>query len=98
MAGPKVVERNVIDLTFVSSPSAARKALNQISSSNQQLYVIGSLHVRAKKEKGPAREGTAAGATAPVATPPPANAALNFIVGNEHIKTPARIEMLRFNF
>ena len=96
--GPKVVERNVIDLAFVSSPSAARKVLNQISSSNQQLYVIRSLHVRNEKEKGPAREGTAVGSAAPAATPPPANAALNFIVGNEHIETSARIEMLRFNF
>lgn len=95
--GPNVVERNVVDLTFASSPSAARKVLNQISSSNQQLYVIRTLHVRNDKEKGPAREGNAAGAT-PGATPPPANAALNFIVGNEHVETSARIEMVRFNF
>jgi len=94
--GPKVIERNVVDLTFVAAPSAARKVLNQIASSSQQLYVIRTLHVRNEKEKGPAREGNAAGA--PAATPPPANAPLNFIVGNEHIETSARIEMLRFNF
>jgi hypothetical protein len=58
--------------------------------------VIRTLHVRNEKEKGPAREGNAAGA--PAATPPPANAPLNFIVGNEHIQTSARIEMPRFNF
>jgi len=52
--------------------------------------------VRNEKEKGPAREGNAAGAA--VATPPPANAPLKFIVGNEHIETSARIEMLRFIF
>lgn len=97
-AAPKVVERNVVDLVFVSSPSAARKVLNQISSSNQQLYVIRTLHVHNEKEKGPAREGNAAGAAATVATPSPANAALNFVVGNEHIETSARIEMLRVNF
>lgn len=104
--GPKVIERNIVDLTFVASPSAARKVLNQISSSNQQLFVIRTLHVRNEKEKGPARGGGAAGtaslgsgATGTAAsTPPPANAPLNFIVGNEHIETSARIEMLRVAF
>ena len=95
-SGAKVIERNIVDLTFVASPSAARKVLNQIASANQQLYVIRTLHVRNEKEKGPAREGNAAGAA--VATPPPPNAPLNFIVGNEHIETSARIEMLRFIF
>jgi hypothetical protein len=95
-ASAKVIERNIVDLTFVASPSAARKVLNQIVSTNQQLYVIRTLHVRNEKEKGPAREGNAAGAT--VATLPPANAPLNFIVGNEHVETSARIEMLRFIF
>ena len=95
-SGPKVIERNIVDLTFVASPSAARKVLNQIVSTNQQLYVIRTLHVRNEKEKGPAREGNAAGAA--VATLPSANAPLNFIVGNEHVETSARIEMLRFIF
>ena len=95
-SGPKVIERNIVDLTFVASPSAAREVLNQIVSTNQQLYVIRTLHVRNEKEKGPAREANAAGAA--VATLPPANAPLNFIVGNEHVETSARIEMLRFIF
>jgi hypothetical protein len=95
VTGSKVIERNIVDLTFVASPSAARKVLNQIASTNQQLYVIRTLHVRNEKEKGPAREGNAAGGA--VATPP-ANAPLNFIVGNEHIETSARIEMLRCIF
>ena len=95
-SGPKVIERNIVDLTFVASPSAARKVLNQIVSTNQQLYVIRTLHVRNEKEKGPAREANAAGAA--VATLPSANAPLNFIVGNEHVETSARIEMLRFIF
>ena len=95
-SGPKVIERNIVDLTFVASPSAARKVLNQIASANQQLYVIRTLHVRNEKEKGPAREGNAAEAA--VATQPLADAPLNFIVGNEHIETSARIEMLRFIF
>ena len=95
-SGPKVIERNIVDFTFVASPSAARKVLNQIVSTNQQLYVIRTLHVRNEKEKGPARQGNAAGAA--VATLPSANAPLNFIVGNEHVETSARIEMLRFIF
>lgn len=95
-SAPKVIERNIVDLRFVASPSSARKVLNQIVSTNQQLYVIRTLHVRNEKEKGPAREGNAAGAA--VATLPPANAPLNFIVGNEHVETSARIEMLRFIF
>lgn len=94
--GLKVIERNIVDLTFVASPSAAHKVLNEIASANQQFYVIRTLHVRNEKEKGPAREGN--GAEAAVATPPLADAPLNFIVGNEHIQTSARIEMLRFIF
>jgi hypothetical protein len=105
--GRKVAERNVVDLTFVAAPSAARKVLNQIASSDQQLYIVRALHVRNEKEKGPAREGSAAGtaaitgpaeAAATTTAKPAGNAALNFIVGNEHIETSVRIEMLRFTF
>jgi hypothetical protein len=102
--GPKVIERNIVDLTFVASPSAARKVLNQIASANEQLYVIRTLHVRSEKEKGPPREqtaagrGTAADTAAATASKPGGAAALNFIVGNEHIETSARIEMLRLTF
>jgi len=91
---PKVIERNVIDLSFMAAPSNARRALNQIASASQQLYLIRTLHVRNEKEKGPAREQT--GAT--TAATPAASAAINFIVGNEHIETSARIEMLRLAF
>ena len=88
-----LVERAVIDTTFTSSPSAARRVFNQLATINQQLYIMRTLHVLNEKDKGPPREG--AGATAS-ATPPPANAALNFIVGNEHLQTAMRVEMLRF--
>jgi hypothetical protein len=104
-AGPKVIERSVIDLTFIAAPSAARKVLNEIASANQQFYIIRTLHVRNEKEKGPAREQIAAatetplsGATTPPGAKPSGNAALNFIVGNEYLETSARIEMLRFAF
>ena len=91
---PKVLERNVVDLSFTAAPSNARRALNQIASASQQLYLIRTLHVRNEKEKGPAREQT--GAT--TAATPAASTAINFIVGNEHIETSARIEMLRLAF
>ena len=108
-ARPKVIERKMVELTFVAAPSAARKVLNEIASANQQLYLIRTLHLRNEKEKGPAREQIAAasgiaaetplsGATTPPGAKLSGNTALNFIVGNEHIETSARIEMLRFTF
>jgi hypothetical protein len=98
---PKMLERSIINLTFASVPSAARKVLNQISSSNQQFYIIRILHVRNEKDKGPPREQTGQPAAAtPQAIPAkaPANAGLSFIVGNEHIETSVRIELVRFTF
>ncbi len=97
--GPDMIERHIVDLTFVAAPSVARKVLNQIASSSQQFYIIRTLHVRNEKDKGPPREanetGPPAAGAAPAATPA---AGLKFIVGNEHIETTARIEMLRFTF
>lgn len=97
----KVIDRNIVDLSFVASPSTARKVLNQIASSNQQLYIIRILHVRNDKEKGPPREGGAAGTTAggsAADTTTASTFALKFIVGNEHIEASARIEMVRLTF
>jgi len=107
-AGPELVEPHQVDVTFTSAPSAARKVLNQIVSSPQQFYIVRALQVRNEKDKGPAREqpGQAGAATTAAAvvsaqpTPhtPPATANLNFIVGNEHLETSARIELVRFVF
>ena len=104
VAGTPEVERGLIDLTFASNPSAARKVLNQIVSTPQQFYIVRTLHVRNEKDKGPAREqptqpGAPAAAAQPQPTPskPAQPGALNFIVGNEHIELSARIELLRFN-
>ncbi len=99
--GPKMLERGVIDVTFVSGPSAARKVLNQIGSSREQFYITRTLHVHDDRDKGPAREQPAQGGASPPPAAPvrqPANASLNFIVGNEHLETSARIEMIRFTF
>jgi hypothetical protein len=101
VASPKLFERNIVDLTFKATPAAARKVLNQISSSSGQFYIIRTLYVRNEKDKGPPREKTAEAtppANQPTAPDQPASAALSFIVGNEHIEILARIEMLRFTF
>jgi hypothetical protein len=97
----KVIDRNIIDLSFVAAPSAARNVLNQIASSNQQLYIIRTLHVRNEKENGPPREGSTAGTIAAgsaIDTATASTPALKFIVGNEHVETSARIEMVRLTF
>jgi hypothetical protein len=101
VAGPKMLERNVVDLSFKATPSAARKVLNQIASSPGQFYIIRTLYVRNEKDKGPPREKTTETnppVNQPSAPSQPANAPLNFIVGNEHIEISARVEMLRFTF
>jgi hypothetical protein len=104
-AGSRLIERGIVDVSFSSAPSSARKVLNQIASAPQQFYIVRLLHVHNEKDKGPPREqagqaGTAQATVASQPTPakPPSNAALNFIVGNEHIETSARIELLRFTF
>jgi hypothetical protein len=101
----KVIERGVVDVSFAAAPSSARKVLNQVVSAPQQFYILRLLHVRNEKDKGPAREQAAgAGAAAagvptpPTPAKPASNTALNFIVGNEHIETSVRIELLRFTF
>jgi hypothetical protein len=101
---PKLFERNAVELTFLSTPAAARKVINQIAGTSQQFFIIRELRVRNEKDKGPARETGGETSTAPsipspspAAKAPPA-AALNFIVGNEKIETTAKIEIVRFTF
>ena len=98
----KMLDRGIVDVSFSSAPSSMRRVLNQVVSSPQQFYVVRLLHVRNEKDKGPAREqaGTTGAAAATQATPakPASNAALTFIVGNEHIETSARVEVIRVTF
>jgi hypothetical protein len=86
VAESKLVERNVVELTFLSTPGAARKVINRIAGANQPFCIIRQLHVRNEKDTGPPREN---GGETPAA-------ALNFIVGNEKIETTAKIEIVRF--
>jgi hypothetical protein len=97
------LERNVVELTFVSTPAAARKVINQIAGASQQFCIIRVLHVRNEKDKGPAREAGGETSAPSIPSPSPAAkpspvAALNFIVGNEKIETTAKIEIVRFAF
>ena len=108
--GAKLLERNIVEATFLSTPGAARKVLNQIAGANQQFCIIRLLHVRNEKEKGPPREVAGETSAAPSSPPPPPvpagspgakptpGTALSFIVGNERIETTAKIEIVRFTF
>jgi hypothetical protein len=98
---PKLIERNVVEVTFKAAPGAARKVVNEITSSTSQFFIIRTLNVHNEKDKGPAREGTRAATPAPNPQASPGQSpvgALNFIVGNEHVEVSATIEMLRFTF
>jgi hypothetical protein len=108
-AGATIIERNVVEATFVSTPAAARKVLNQIAGASQHFFIVRLVHVRNEKDKGPPREGAMDSGVAVATTPslatagspegkPAAVAALNFIVGNERIETTAKIEIVRFLF
>jgi hypothetical protein len=97
-----LVERDVVDLTFKAAPAAARKVLNEIASSNEQIFIIRTLYVHNETDKGPPRGKTPeTNASAPQtadANQPGSAGPLSFIVGNEHVEVSAKIEMLRFMF
>ena len=100
-ATAKLIERNIVDISFKAAPGAARKVLNEITSSSGQFFIIRTLYVHNEKEKGPLHERTATATPAPIPQASPGQqsaGALNFIVGNEHIEVSATIEMLRFTF
>jgi hypothetical protein len=89
----RIIDRNVVDVTFFGSSAATRRVLNQIASSSEQFCIVRTLYVRNEKSSGPPREEPGK------AQPTPTTAgALNFIVGDEHVQVAARVEMLRFNF
>jgi hypothetical protein len=105
---PKPLERNTVEFGISGSPVAVRKVINEICSAGEQFFIIRSLHVKNQKDKGPPREISPENASAPAPSAAPANtvtlpaaspppmAALNFIVGNEHLDASARIEMVNF--
>jgi hypothetical protein len=94
---PKVVEWAVVDLEFTASPSALRKVLNEIASSDRQFFIVRTLHVRNEQQKGPPREQRAA-SNATVAAAETPHGATKFIVGNEHLDVATAVELVRFAF
>src|SRR5262245_13828992 len=98
---PKLIERNVVEISFKAAPGAARKVLNEITNSTGQFFIIRTLYVHNEKDKGPPHERIVSPTPAPSLQASPGQqgpGALNFIVGNEHIEVSATIEMLRFMF
>jgi hypothetical protein len=49
---PKLIERNVLEISFKAAPGAARKVLNEITSSTGQFFIIRTLYVHNEKDKG----------------------------------------------
>jgi hypothetical protein len=98
---PKLIERNVVEISFKAAPGAARKALNEITSSTGQFFIIRTLYVHNQKDQGPPRGRTGAPTPSPTPQTSPGQqgtGALNFIVGTEHVDVSATVEMLRFTF
>jgi len=102
----KPVERNLVEISFIAGPAAARKILNQIAT-DRQFFVMRLLEIRNEKDKGPAREiaveaaavNDSASSTGSVSSAEKgSNAPLTFIVGNEHIEVSSKIEIVRFSF
>lgn len=96
-ASQTVVERAIVDLTFTASSSAMRKVLNQTATSDHQFFIVRALQVRNEQQKGPSRDSSASTAASSASATTP-TAALRFIVGNEHVETAAKIELVRFAF
>ena len=103
--GPKLMEQRTVEISLSASPSAGRKVINQISTSNDQFFIVRAVYVKDQKDKGPSRENpagiTVAVPSMPAAGTTPGGAAtpagpLNFIVGNEHIDLSARVELVNF--
>src|ERR1700730_5653940 len=95
-AAPGPVERSTVDLTFAASPSAMRKFLNQIASSERQFFIVRTFYVRNEQLKGPSREAAAAAGKAAETAAATSPTAIKFIVGNEHVENTAKVEMVRF--
>jgi hypothetical protein len=90
------VTADALEISYAASPAAARKALNQITKMKEQLFIIRTLNVKNQVDKGPKRGGSPAPTpvAARAANPTASAAAVNFIVGTEHISVAARIDII----
>ena len=84
-----VLRRTWIEVTFVSTEEAARRALNQITGDNSQFVVVRLLRIKSQQQKGPGRDA--------VVSPEPVRQrhSVRFIVGDERVETTATIELVR---
>src|SRR4029434_4149775 len=53
---PKLIERNVVEISFKAAPGVARRVLNEITSSTGQFFIVRTLYVHNEKDRGPQRE------------------------------------------
>ncbi|MBA3963763.1 MAG: hypothetical protein H0X40_17940 [Chthoniobacterales bacterium] len=98
-ATTELVAARSLEISFSAGPAAARKVLNQIATTKEQLFIIRTLNVKNQVDKGPPR-GTAAESAAP--SPPPgvkatSPPAVSFIVGSEHLDIRAKIDIVSLN-
>lgn len=94
---PATITAHAVEISFTASPAAARKALNQIATAKEQLFIIRTLNVKNPADKGPKRGGVPQATpapAAPVASPANGGSTVSFIVGTEHINVSARIDIV----
>ena len=82
-----VLESELVEITFLSTPAAARAVLNRIANAEDRLLVVRLLRIRNEHEKGPPRD--------PAGEKGTAGTTLEFIVGEERIETRTTIEIVR---
>jgi hypothetical protein len=92
------LERSAVEITFAAAPEVMRRVINQIASVNDQLFIIRTLYVRNEVREGPPRDQPAQHASETDESASAKPGGLRFIVGNEHIETAAKIEMVRFTY
>lgn len=98
-----LINAQAVQISYSASPAAARRALNEIATTKEQLFIIRTLNIKSQAEKGPKREEptatpTPAAPTAVAISPAPgataAPPAVKFIVGTEHINVSAQIDIV----
>lgn len=96
-----IITAHAVQISYAANATAARRALNEIATAKEQLFIIRALNVKSQSEKGPKREEAT---LAPTPTPTPAAVPalsptlgappVKFIVGTEHINVTALIDIV----
>lgn len=92
-----VLSRTPFEMSFLCDPSALRRVLNAISSTNEQFFVIRDVFVENTNDKGPSRMDASA-STASVVSGENSQAPvpMKFVVGTEKIKVLLKLELVQF--